>query len=165
MSVLNRTPLEEVILKDFVPDARLVTAIALQSLRRLQFEAKELDISSDVFMPLARGASQLEILELPSFSAVTDSFLYSVVFELRNLRELSLGNCEKVTEGCFVKVAESCPRLWSLRLKKAEFSDAFVEELGKRLVCLRLIQFERNKEKVVWKSGKQLLVLTRGFLP
>ncbi|RUS31119.1 hypothetical protein BC938DRAFT_478420, partial [Jimgerdemannia flammicorona] len=137
-------PLENIVLKGYAHTAEVTEALAARpTLRSFAIEPRgnydgqtmhqiriaPLEIAD--LEPLTK-CTELKQLDLRYSGQVTDEFLRSVVFKMPRLKELMLGDCTAVTEGCFVEIAEHCPLLRQIWLWKAEFGETCVETASAR---------------------------------
>jgi hypothetical protein len=75
------------------------------------------DVSDDAVHVLAAGCSHLRRIKIES-SRITDAALVSLSTHCRELCDIDIGSCHKVTEAGLAALIASCPRLTSLTVSR-----------------------------------------------
>ncbi|XP_021902059.1 uncharacterized protein LOC110817715 isoform X2 [Carica papaya] len=103
-------------------------------------------IDAMLILPALKRLEHLEVLSLVGMLSVNDIFLRQLIIARgRNMKELILGDCVKLTDLSVKIIAESCPRLCALDLVNlCKLTDCALGYLANSCQALQTLKLSRN---------------------
>jgi F-box and leucine-rich repeat protein 2/20 len=138
-----------------------LTSPYLQRIVEASPQLKKLKLSSNVQLnftawTVLQKLRELVGLDLARCNQITDEDLRLILKTCRNLIELNLEECIKLSEGIFYELAKNMPQLTALNVSRSNVTDGAVAEIAIRCSSLQYLDLTRCQQ-VTEKGIIQLL--------